>query len=252
MQYRYATERENYADLSSGRVFYNQPGHPALPVRLASEIFQRGLAYLRAEGFTSPCLIYDPCCGGAYHLGVLGFLHWTEIHEIAASDIDPETVCFARKNLGLLRSAGMQQRIDELQSLLARYGKVSHRDALESARRMQAQIQMMAPQNELKTAVFQANAADGAGMTAGLQGRRADLVISDVPYGQHSHWNNLAGESGATPLFQMLEALRCALRPGGLAAIICDKSQKAMHPAYQRLEQFPAGKRRVAVLRLTA
>ena len=51
MQYLYATERPDYSDLASGRVFYSLPGHPAFPIRLASEIFQRCLAFRRAAGF---------------------------------------------------------------------------------------------------------------------------------------------------------------------------------------------------------
>jgi len=60
MEYKFATDRANYADLASGHVFYSLPGHPAFPVRLASEIYQRCLA-LRGQG-PSPCTIFDPCC----------------------------------------------------------------------------------------------------------------------------------------------------------------------------------------------
>ncbi len=50
MPYQFAVDRPNYSDLASGRVLYSVPGHHAFPVRLASEIFQRCLAYLRAAG----------------------------------------------------------------------------------------------------------------------------------------------------------------------------------------------------------
>ena len=43
MEYKFASERTNYTDLASGNVFYSLPGHPAFPVRLASEIYQRCL-----------------------------------------------------------------------------------------------------------------------------------------------------------------------------------------------------------------
>jgi len=36
MPYRFATERRDYSDYSSGRVFYGAPGYPAFPVRLVS------------------------------------------------------------------------------------------------------------------------------------------------------------------------------------------------------------------------
>jgi 23S rRNA (guanine2535-N1)-methyltransferase len=44
MQYKYEKTMLDYSDLASGRVFYSLPGHPAFPIRLASEIFQRCLA----------------------------------------------------------------------------------------------------------------------------------------------------------------------------------------------------------------
>lgn len=251
MQYRYATERENYADLSSGRVFYNQPGHPAFPVRLASEIFQRCLAYRRAAGLNTPCVMYDPCCGAAYHLGVLGYLHWSAISGIIASDVDAETTRFARQNLGLLSEAGIQRRMDEISAMIEQFGKDSHCQSLESAARLRQRIQALAQERALTTQVFQANATDGDELQKHLQGKQVDMVLSDVPYGQHSHWNDIAEGSGETPINRMLEALRRVLLPGGLAAIICDKSQKAIHPAFRRLEQFPAGKRRVVILKLT-
>jgi 23S rRNA (guanine2535-N1)-methyltransferase len=63
VKYRFAVQRENYEDLSSGRVLYGQPGSTAFPVRIASEIFQRcaeRLARLEAPPLYS---LYDPCCG---------------------------------------------------------------------------------------------------------------------------------------------------------------------------------------------
>ena len=61
MPYQHALERQDYTDLSSGRVLYNQPGAPAFPVRLASEILQRCLTLREADGNASPCQIFDPC-----------------------------------------------------------------------------------------------------------------------------------------------------------------------------------------------
>ena len=66
MQYQFATERPDYSDLASGRVLYSMPGHPAFPIRLGSEILQRCLALRRAAGYSSPVVLYDPCCGTGY------------------------------------------------------------------------------------------------------------------------------------------------------------------------------------------
>jgi hypothetical protein len=47
----------------------------------------------------------------------------------------------------------------------------------------------------------------------------------------------------------MLDALHVVVSPSSIVAIVCDKQQKVHHPAFQRLEQFPAGKRRVTILK---
>ncbi len=121
MQYKYATERANYADLASGHVFYSLPGHPALPVRLASEIYQRCLA-LRGQGI-SPCTIYDPCCGAAYHLSVIAYLHWESIYRVICSDIDEKAVRLAERNLGLLTPGGIKRRSREISAMVHLYDK---------------------------------------------------------------------------------------------------------------------------------
>src|SRR5512142_1863099 len=114
MQYKYAKEQLDYSDFASGRVFYSLPGHPAFPVRLASEIFQRCLASREAIYKDShPCTLYDPCCGTAYHLSVLAYLHGECIREVIASDIDEKAVALAKRNLGLLSMEGLEGRIDE-------------------------------------------------------------------------------------------------------------------------------------------
>ncbi len=85
MQYKY-TDKINYQDYASGRVPYHRTGRPNFPVRLASEIFQRCLAYADLDQVS----LYDPCCGGAYMLTVIGLLHGDRIKKIYGSDIDKE------------------------------------------------------------------------------------------------------------------------------------------------------------------
>src|SRR5512134_399203 len=103
MQYKYEKTQIDYSDLASGRVFYSLPGHPAFPVRLASEIFQRCVAHRKSiYAVSEPCTLYDPCCGAAYHLSVLGYLHGEHIRKIIASDVDEKAIDLANRNLGLL------------------------------------------------------------------------------------------------------------------------------------------------------
>lgn len=250
MQYRYAKEQSDYSDLSSGRVFYSLPGYPAFPVRLASEIFQRCLDYRqRLYGSSTPCTLYDPCCGTAYHLSVLGYLHGEHLREIVASDVDEKAVVWARRNLGLLSMEGLHKRTEEISRMLAEYGKDSHQEALSSAVILKKQLLSLTQRHTIETRVFQANAADSKKILENIAPHSVDIVFSDVPYGQHSHWQGSNQNELSNPLGSMLEALFGILASSSIVAIVSDKQQKALHPGYQRIEQFQVGKRRVAILK---
>ena len=115
MRYRFATERQDYSDLSGGHVFYSRPGFPAFPVRLASELFQRAAAMLPPSSY--PISLFDPCCGSGYLLAVIGMLHRPQIEQLHGNDIDPEAVALATRNLGLVTPAGLTNRHAELTEL---------------------------------------------------------------------------------------------------------------------------------------
>ena len=250
MQYKYEKESKDFSDLASGRVFYSSPGYPAFPVRLASEIFQRCLAH-RAAVYqeTSACTLYDPCCGTAYHLSVLAYLHGAHLREIIASDIDEKAVAFAKRNLGLLSVAGLDRRIEEISSLLDQYHKVSHQEALSSAHLLRNKIASFSREPPLITKVFQASATDGRSMLRTIEPKSVDIVFTDVPYGQHSQWHD-SDNNENTPLWSMLNALQGVLSASSIVAIVSDKGQKVSHERYQRIEQFQIGKRRVVILKL--
>jgi 23S rRNA G2445 N2-methylase RlmL len=242
MQYKFATQQIDYSDFSSGRVFYSLPGHPAFPVRLASEVFQRCMTIRAANGDTAPCVLYDPCCGAAYQLGVLAYLHAGMIGEVIGSDIDERAVSLAAQNLGLLTPAGLDKRIDQITELFSQYGKPSHKAALESARLLRERLGAFdAP----KVRAFRANALDADALRERLGTARVDIVLTDVPYGQHSQWQ----DANANPIYAMLDALLGILLPTSIVAIASDKQQKVAHERYRRLERFQIGKRQVVILR---
>lgn len=250
MPYQFATERPDYSDLASGRVFYNLPGHPAFPIRLADEILQRCIAIREANHLTGPCTLFDPCCGVAYQLGVLGYLHWEAFREIIGSDVDPDSIKTAQKNLGLLSLTGMDKRISEIDEMLRQYGKESHREALDSAHRLREKISAFANDNPLRVRTFQASALDKGQLQQKLKGVSVDIIFADVPYGQHSKWQSSdAKNESNSSLWQMLDALLGIVAPTSIVAIAFDKNQKALHEKYQRLEQFQVGKRRVVILK---
>ncbi len=246
MPYRFATQDQDYSDFSGGRVLYSLPGYPAFPVRLSSEIFQRAVRHL--DRSPARLHVYDPTCGGAYHLTALGLLHGEQIQTISASDVDEGAVRLARRNLSLLQPDGMQRREDEIRRMYAEYGKPSHADALRSTAVLRDLLQ---DKPAIETHVFEADALDPAAVERGLQGAKVDLVISDIPYGQMSGWvrSQTRCEEATSPPYQMLEALLGVLAPQAVAAMAADKAQKIAHPAYERVEHFKLGKRQVVVLR---
>jgi 16S rRNA G966 N2-methylase RsmD len=253
MPYRFTIESQDYSDYASGHVFYSRPGHPALPVRLASEVFQRCLAIRQARQQCGPCRIYDPCCGGAYHLAVLAFLHWHAIAELIASDVDEEAVALAARNLSLLSLEGLERRRQEIAALFATYGKVSHRAALQSADRLQRQLDECLQTHSIKTRVFRADATDAGMLAEHLQGVPVDLVMTDPPYGRQVEWRGGgAVDTAASPVWQMMEALRTVLSNSSLVAIIADKQQTVGHEHYRRLDHFRLGKRQAAIFEVGA
>jgi tRNA G10 N-methylase Trm11 len=229
-------------------VFHSLPGHPAFPVRLASEIFQR-CAFHRAriDDKATHCTLYDPCCGAGYMLSVLAFLHRGAIEKIIASDIDEKAVAVTRRNLELASLSGLEQRTGEISTMVELYGKESHREALRSAQFLKREYGASFQEQLHQTRIFRASALDGKEMLKQIPPRSVDIVITDIPYGEHSSWE----ESGSSePVWAMLEALTGVLSASGIVAITSSKQQKATHAGYQRVEQFQVGKRRVAILRL--
>jgi hypothetical protein len=246
MPYLFATERHDDTDYAGGRVFYSLPGYPAFPVRLASEMFQRCLALREADGLTAPCALYDPCCGGAYHLATLVYFHGERIASIAASDIDAEALSLAQRNLELLTLPGLDRRIAALELLWADYGKPSHVEALASAERLRERLLALIERHFVPVTLFQADAMDETDITGVLGEGSVDVVLTDVPYNRLSMWQ---GDAAFDPLWQMLEALRPVLAPGAVVAIASDKGQSPAHEAYRRADRFQIGKRRVVLLR---
>ena len=249
MPYRFVRARVDYADLAAGQALYNLPGRPAFPVRLASEIFQRCMVLRSGAGVDAPCALYDPCCGGAYLLTTLAFLHRGEVRAVIGSDADPEALRLAEKNLSLLTPAGMDARIAQIRGMIESYGKESHVRSLESALRLREYLEEH-QDRRLTTRLFLADATDEAAMLAGLGPETADVVITDLPYGQRTDWlvSDVVLRSGRSPVWHLLDALRPVLSSGAVVAVASDKGQKAEHEEYRRADRFQIGKRRVSLL----
>ena len=245
MPYRVAQDRPDYTDFAAGPVLYSLPGQPAFPVRLASEIFQRCQAHLLHLGRAAPYTVYDPCCGSAYLLVTLAYIHRPAIRQIVASDVDSTVIPLAERNLSLLTLAGVDTRIAQLAQLFEQFGKPSHAQALASARRLRGRLSSYRQLHPIQSRIFVANALHGVDLQSHLERGAVDLIMTDLPYGQRTTWREIESPTGALdPGWQLLEALRGIVEPASIIAITATKQQKVGHDAYHRVEQFQIGKRR--------
>ncbi|SEO13969.1 hypothetical protein [Paenibacillus sp. OV219] len=238
MEYKYERNKENYEDFASGRVLYNAQGTTAFPVRLASEIVQRCFQVLEAKGSKGPYSIYDPCCGGAYLLTVIGLLHNDRIQRIYASDINADVLGIAEKNLSLLTVTGINKRKEQIKEYIRLYNKASHISALESAERLSSCI---AGSNMESVTAFQ---SDVTASDNKVIHNRVNIVITDLPYGDIVTWRS----DSSDPLVDFFDSVYDLLEPThSVLAVIADKSQKLKHEKFRRIEFVKIGKRQMAL-----
>ncbi|OWA33599.1 hypothetical protein B9G55_19785 [Saccharibacillus sp. O16] len=235
MMYQFETEKKDYRDFASGRVLHHAPNTTAFPVRLGKEIMSRCLAQLDSK---QNLKIYDPCCGGAYLLTMLGFNYGDQISEIYGSDIDEGVLEHARRNLSLLTEEGLTLRELDLQRDFEQYGKDSHREALESVERLRM----------LNRALIRTTEVFSLDISGDVRPPLTNLnvVIADLPYGQMTSW----GGQQADPVRSMLHNIYPILnRKNAIVAIICDKKQRAEHEQFERRGTLNHGKRRITFLK---
>lgn len=238
MEYRHCS-KENFEDFSCGRVIYHRTGMPNFPVRLSLEIYGRCLNFLNNKNNIS---IYDPCCGGGYLLTVLGFLNMNSITEIYGSDIDLDAVELAKSNLSLLSEKGLEKRINQLSNLYNNFYKDSHKEAIESAKRIMNLITKYP--NKPTTSIFQLDILSNYFFKN--DSFKADIVITDVPYGNLVTWQ---GEN-VDFINTMLDNIIPVLKPNSIVAICSDKKQKITSNKFKRLEKQIIGKRKFEILAL--
>jgi 16S rRNA G966 N2-methylase RsmD len=159
--------------------------------------------------------------------------------------MDEKAVALAKRNLQLLGVEGIDRRISEISNMFELYNKDSHKDALTSAAILKHKISDLTPEYQFVTRVFQANATDRETIAQNIKPNSVDIVFTDVPYGQHSHWQ----DTHADPLWSLLNSLIGVLSTASIVAIVSDKGQKGLHENFQRVEQFQVGKRRITLLK---
>lgn len=246
MPYHFAQERLDYSAFASGQVLHSFPGRTAFPVRAASEVLQRCASLLAAAGRPGPYTLYDPCCGGAQLLTTLAFLHGQNLAHLIGSDIDPDAVQLAERNLALLTPTGVAARAATLADLHARHGKDSHAQALAHARALELRLPALAA---LTTRTFVADATSPPALRAHLAPDTLDIVFADIPHGHQTAWQTTAAHPNpATPTTALLDALLPLLAPTAIVAIAANRQQRSAHPAYRRAHHWQLGKRHITFL----
>lgn len=244
MKYLYETEDKNHSAFASGAVLYSLPGTSAFPIRLISELFQYCYEYLsRNDGRTDKVTIYDPCCGSAYHLAALGFLHPGKIDKIICSDIDRDILPIANNNLNLLSQEGIDNRITGIEAMYAKYGKESHKQALENAHR----LKNLLGDNQIATTCHQENIFSETAFTK-LKKENIDIVFADIPYENLVSWQG--NETGKDEVWLLLDHLLKIIGPKSLVVIASNKKQKVEHDKYSRIKQIKSGKRKSIIMKV--
>lgn len=238
MEYIYERNK-TFEDFASGRVLYNAYGTTAFPVRLASEIIQRCFQILRVKGAKGPYSIYDPCCGGAYLLTVIGLLHNDKINSIFASDINHDVLGIAKKNLSLLTVDGLNQRKKQIKEYIELYNKASHISALESADRLD---QFIFESNIESVTTFQSDVTISNHHNE--INNKINIVITDLPYGDTVTWKSKSLHPIVDFFRNMFEILD---HSHAVLAVIANKSQKLKHEKFRRIEHVKIGKRQLAI-----
>ncbi|ASU86460.1 rRNA methyltransferase [Nocardiopsis gilva YIM 90087] len=237
MTYRYATERADRSDLATGHVLRSAPGHPGFPVRLADELFQRAASHLGSD----PLRLWDPCCGSGYLATVLGLLHRDRLAHILATDVDPDALGIAARNLDLLTVDGLAARERELRAGAAEFGKPSFLERADAARRLADGLAGLG--GDLPHTV-----RPGDAFVPDPPEHPVDLVVTDVPYGDLTHWSGDVPAPGTDPLPALLHSLASVLPDHAVLAVTARARKIPLPDGVRALERVRVGNRAAVVL----
>jgi hypothetical protein len=156
-----------------------------------------------------------------------------------ASDISQEAVELSAKNLSLLSFSGITVRKNELQNLLTKYDKESHKDALGSIDRLTKLLKHEVASHVFSEDILRKDALHDKNFTA-------DVIITDVPYNNLVNWS----ESNGNEINELLDAMIPVINEHTIIAIVHNKKQKPNNPKYKVLEKMHVGLRKVEIMKL--
>lgn len=243
MAYRMVTERANHVRFAGGFVLHSAPGFPAYPVRLAQELFLRGLSHLPER----PVTLWDPCCGSGYLVTVVGLLGRGHLRAIVASDVSPAAAELAAKNLALLGPGGLSRRAAQLRARSAEFGKAVHAEAAEASDLLARELTEQG--GPLAASAATADLFDTRSMRRILPAPGPGLVVTDVPYGRQVHWGG-AVPVDVDPLQAAVANLCAVLDDHAVLAVTAETRKIDLGAGSVILERFRVGTRAGVVARV--
>ena len=235
MTYRYVVERTDHSALASGHVLRSAPGFPGFPVRLADELFQRAAVHTGLPAVR----LWDPCCGSGYLATVLGLLHRERIASVRATDVDPDAVELAGRNLRLLTGRGLAEREKELRRSARDFGRPSFVERAEDARELARGLSRAGGDLPHEAAV--------SDVFASGEPVAADLVVTDVPYGEMTDWAGEVPED--EPVSGLLASLGRVLPPEAVIVVTARTRRIPLPEGVRALERVRIGVRAAALVR---
>jgi tRNA G10 N-methylase Trm11 len=162
------------------------------------------------------------------------------ISHLAGSDIDEAAVKLAGDNFSMLTREGMEKRKEHLRALYEQYKKQNYSDAIKSAGLFSDIVASM----NISTYAF---GADALKFDYNKLNIKADIVITDVPYGNLVSWH---ANDESPQISSLLDNIIPCLSEDSVVAICSDKAQKIKNENFTRLEKQQIGKRKFEILKL--
>jgi len=231
MIYKYAA-KANYEHLAAGTIIKSYKGNTNFPVRLGHEIFNRCLSHCENKDQVT---LYDPMCGSAYLLTVIGLLNFEKIKTLYASDIDEQVMDVAKRNLRLLTVEGIEEREKELMVSLENYKRESYTLALKQIHKFQSVVQEDLEFELFRNDIFECNSE----ITF-----KPDIIIMDLPY------NNVVKLDISFSSKVLEERIFELSHHNTITAVVSNKAQNLQHDSLlKRVGQFKVGHRKIEILK---
>lgn len=209
-------------------------------------MFQQACADL---GRSRDLAVLDPLAGVAYMLTVVALLHGESIERLIAVDVDPAVRAIGEANLCLTSLEGVSARAEELRAMARRFDRDSHLQATRSAERLRTVVE--AVDHRIDQRFELADSLDPTALSTTLDGVRADIVLTDVPYGTQVAWSTSSGAvSSGDPVARLLVAIRTVTADDAIAALSMPKaSQVAKSAGWAHVRHAVIGHRWIVYLR---